>query len=107
MGSLGVWSTLLGAAVVLVCFLRFLRVLYRDGRLHAAELRAARGAQLPPLLILAAVLGVEILVVDRFPALVDWIPSIISVTALLGAVLVVERARSAVLAHRRRDGEPG
>ena len=44
------------AAAVLVCFWRFLRVLYRDGRLHNEDLSATRSAQLLPVLVLAAVL---------------------------------------------------
>ena len=46
----------LGAAAVLVCFWRFLRVLYRDGRLHSEDFSATRSAQLLPVLVLAAVL---------------------------------------------------
>lgn len=104
-GQLGFLLTGLGVAAVLVCFWRFLRVLYRDGRLHSEDFRAARGAQLLPVLVLAAVLAVEVILIDRYPALTEWIPLLIGVTALLGALWAVERARAAVLRKRREFGD--
>ena len=95
----------LGAAAVLVCFWRFLRVLYRDGRLHSEDFSAARSAQLMPVLVLAAVLAVEVILIDRFQALTEWIPLLIGMTALLGALWAVERARAAVLKKRRVFGD--
>lgn len=95
----------LGAAAVLVCFWRFLRVLYRDGRLHSEDFSAARSAQLMPVLVLAAVLAVEVILIDRFQALTEWIPLLIGMTALLGALWAVERARAAVLKNRREFGD--
>lgn len=104
--QLGVLLIGLGAAAVLVCFWRFLRVLYRDGRLHQEDLIAARRAQLLPVLVLATVLAVEVILIDRFRALTEWIPLLIGVTALLGALWAVERARAAVLRKRREFGDP-
>lgn len=94
----------LGAAAVLVRFWRFIRVLYRDGSLHNEDLHAARSAQLLPVCVLAAVLAAEVILVDRFDALTEWIPLLIGVTALLGALWAVERARAAVLKKRRGHG---
>ena len=93
--------------VVLVRFGQFLRVLYRDGSLHHEDLSAARGAQLLPVLVLAAVLALEVILVDRFEVLIDWIPLAIGATSLLGALWAVERARAAVLRRRRESGESG
>lgn len=47
---------------------------------------------------------VEILLIERFEALTEWIPGIIAATALAGAILAAERARVAVLKHRARLG---
>ncbi len=103
--SWGGFALLACAVLVLWRFFVFLRLLYREGTMYPDDLRAARGAQLLPLLMTAAVLALEIVLIERFPALTEWIPLIVGVTALAGALVAVQRTRIAILQRRAETGE--
>lgn len=93
--------TALGAAAVIVSLLRYLKVLYSDGKLHYEDRMAARSAMLLPVILLTALVALIVVIVDQVPPLMAYLPLAIGTSAVIAMVWALERARRAVLKRQR------
>lgn len=98
MSDPGSWATAVGLGVFFLCFTRYVRALYRDGRPDPAAVGIARGAAILPAFLTVGALVGEFAAMRFLPGTEAWLSSGMGATALAGAIWAMERGIRAVRA---------
>lgn len=93
-------ATLFGIAVLLLCYLRVLSVMYVDGKFDLSAKQVFVSASLVPLGAMLGGMLLGWLVLSRVGASAGTIPWVVGGIAIVGSACACERGVRAVKAHR-------